>query len=244
MNKIPALIMALAITLIVLTDTIFFDTQKENKETVLVSKVIDGDTLKLADGRTIRLLNINSPEKDTNLSFLSIEYLKIFENKTINMEITGQDKYNRYLARIYTDYYINLELVKQGLASIFMVEESELKLFSRAEEEAVKNSKGIWKKSEYASCIKTEIDSDREIITISNSCTINLQHWQIKDESRKIFTFPNISQSIINLHSSQGENNKTDIYWNLKEPVWNNDRDTLYLFDEFGKLANHHSYGY
>ena len=57
--------------------------------------------------------------------------------ETIEMEITGKDIYNRYLSRIYTPEYLNLKLVSLGLASKFLVQDSELKLFANAEKEAI-----------------------------------------------------------------------------------------------------------
>jgi len=173
-------------------------------------------------------------------------FVKSFENRTLEIQITGQDKYQRYLARLYVPYYLNLELVKQGLASKFLVDESELNDFSKAEEEAIANGKGIWKKSLYSGCFSSKIVYSEEKVKLSNKCSesINLDGWQLKDESRKIYTFTNLSFSSITLHSSIGKDNSTDIFWNLKESVWNNDRDTLYLFDNVGSLAHHQSYRY
>ncbi|MEM4271300.1 MAG: endonuclease, partial [Candidatus Pacearchaeota archaeon] len=68
--------------------------------------------------------------------------------------------------------------------------------------------------------------------------------FTIKDESRKIYTFKNITFSSINLHSTIGEDNSTDLFWNSKTDIWNNDRDTLYLFDNEGGIAHYEKYGY
>jgi len=244
MDKIPALIISILIVFLVFADIAFLKTLAVRRESVVIDNVIDGDTLRLRDGRTIRLLNINAPEKSSDLSHLSIEFMKSFQNKSVSVEITGQDKYDRYLARLYSNYYVNLELVKQGLASIFMVEDSELKLFFNAEDEAVARSKGIWRKSEYYGCISASVDAEKEFVIIRNLCSINMDDWEIKDESRKIFTFPNINQEIIILHSGIGGNNSTDLFWNSKTNIWNDDRDTIYIFDNSSKIAHHYSYGY
>jgi hypothetical protein len=208
--------------------------------------VIDGDTLRLTDGRVIRLLNVNAPEKNSNLSELSMLFMKSFENKSLEFEIIGQDKYNRYLSRVYAPYYLNLELIRQGMASKFLVDESELTIFSKAEDFAISNGKGIWVKSVYYGCFSTEIDYTHEKVKLINICdeSINLNNWQLKDESRKIFDFPDISVGSIIIYSGIGNNNSTALYWNLKESVWNNDRDTLYLFDNNEKLVYHKQYGY
>lgn len=214
-------------------------------EEVFISRIIDGDTLVLADNRTIRLANINAPEKDSPLSEKATAFLKSFENSSVNIEFLGLDKYGRYLARIYAPSYLNLELVSQGLASKFLVEEDELKKFSKAEQQAIDSNKGIWKKSDYFGCFSSEIKEKDEIVILKNNCkNIGMINWQLKDESRKIYNFKNISFSMIVIHSSEGDDNSTDIFWDYGSDIWNNDRDSLYLFDNQGRLAHYESYGY
>jgi len=217
------------------------------REQARVGRVIDGDTLKLEDGRTIRLLNINSPEKGTIGANLSYIFLKSFENQTVEVEIIGTDKYKRSLARIYdqNSVYINMEIVSRGLASKFLVQESELSDFANAEKKAIENSLGIWKRSPQFGCFKSEIDKDEEIIILTNTCdSTNVASWMLKDESRKIYKFKNINLGQISLHSSDGTENSTDLFWNSQTNVWNSDRDTLYLFDSNGGIVQHESYGY
>ena len=145
-----ALILAFLITGLVFFNYLFinsFSTNELDREKVIIQRVIDGDTLELSDGRVIRLININSPEKGVQGYNLSLLFLKEFENKSVEIEITGFDKYKRTLARIYAPNYLNLDIVRLGLASKFLVHELELSEFSEAEESAIKNSLGIWKKS-------------------------------------------------------------------------------------------------
>jgi endonuclease YncB( thermonuclease family) len=250
MNKKYALILAFLLAGLVISEVYLIKATQPSSslESVIVSRVIDGDTLKLEDGRTIRLLNINSPEKGTPNAKLSSDFLKLFENKSISIEITGIDKYKRTLARLYAPDYLNLKLVELGLSSKFLVSDSELKLFSDAEKSAVKNAAGIWNKSEYFGCFESEIDKYNEIIFLKNKCSysINMAGWFLKDESRKTYTFViTLSNSgQINLHSEKGKDNSTDLFWQSTSPIWNNDRDTLYLFDAQGRLAHHEAYGY
>jgi len=248
LDKKYALIFAFLIAGLIASNVFIFKSlpaQAQNRESVVISRIIDGDTLKLEDGRTIRLLNVNSPEKGAIGSNLSSEFLKQFENKSVQIEITGADKYQRNLARIYTPDYINLILVEQGLASKFLVQEDELSEFSKAEESAIKNSLGIWKKSEFFNCLDLSIDKINEKVIIKNSCPeINFNKWFLKDESRKTYTFGNISFEKIILHSGEGDNNSTDIFWGNEGNIWNNDRDSLYLFDSEGGIADYETYGY
>ncbi len=246
MEKKHAFVFALLITLIIAINihflTLNFSPQKEK---AIISRVIDGDTIVLNDSRKIRLLNINSPEKSAPNSRQSIEYINQFENKSVEIEIVGSDKYDRALARIYAPEYINLELIRQGLASKFLVEESELKDFAKAEREAILSSKGIWNHSLLFGCFKSKIFSQEEKVIISSSCNkINISSWVLKDESTKSYNFKNLEIKEITLHSGKGEDNATDIFWNSKTNVWNNDRDTLYLFDAQGNIVLYDSYGY
>ncbi|MEM4259507.1 MAG: thermonuclease family protein [Candidatus Pacearchaeota archaeon] len=247
MNRKYAFIFALLLAGLIMCDIFIlnsFSIKTDTMESVIIKRVIDGDTIELSDNRIIRLANINSPEKNTLYSNLSIIFLKSFENKTVEVEILGKDKYNRYLARVYGPSYINLEIVSMGLASKFLVNDKELDKFAEAEKKAIENSLGIWKKSEFFGCFDSSIDSIKEEVILKNNCPdINLYGWIVKDESRKTYIFPNISFTKIKLHSEAGISNSTDLFLKFGD-IWNNDRDSLYLFDNMGRLAHYETYGY
>jgi|SRR3989339_196292 len=245
MNKKISILLALIITLLIYLSYLHLNNTSLPREKAIVGRVIDGDTLVLNDGRTIRLLNINSPEKSTPLSQESTSLVKLLENETIEMEITGKDIYNRYLSRIYTPEYLNLKLVSLGLASKFLVQDSELKLFANAEKEAIEKSRGIWNKSIYLNCFSSTIDQKKEKVTIKNLCPpINISGWVLKDESRKEYKFNTILNNQITLYSTIGTDNNNILHWNSKTNVWNDDRDSLYLFDSNNNLAHYNFYGY
>ena len=246
MNKKHALIFAFLITGLIASNIYLFSPSTiPNTETAIVARVIDGDTIELDDGRKVRLQNINAPEKNEPGYELSINHLKLLENQTIELEILGTDRYYRTLARVYSPNYLNLELVNLGLVKKAWVQKSELKEFSKAEENAVKNFRGIWGKSEYYGCFKSDIDEKSELVILTNICNpINIKDWTLKDESRRVYKFLSSSQTKIRIHSSQGQDNETDIFWNEKTNIWNNDRDTLYLFDKDSNIVHYNSYGY
>jgi len=247
MDKKYALLISVILTIIIASDTFLFSliNKDSDKEKVVVMRVIDGDTIQLEDGRIVRLLNINSPEKGKPGSAESTSFLKQYENSSIQIEITGTDKYFRNLARLYSPDYLNLLIVQDGFASKFLVDPSELKLFSNAEAKAINNSYGIWKKSDYFGCFNSKIDSKKEIVTISNTCNeINLSGWMLKDESRKIYVFKSSIKDKLIIHTGVGKDNETDYFWNSNQNIWNDDRDTLYLFDSEGKIVHSHDYGY
>lgn len=245
MKQKYSFLLAFLITCLIASNAFIFSLiNKPEKETVLISRVIDGDTIELQGGEKIRLVNINTPEKNQNSYKEATSFLKQFENQTVQIERLGSDKYSRTLARIFTPDYLNLEIVKNGLATKFLVSEGEEKTFAEAEESAIKEEKGIWKSSSYADCLEAEINPARELVFIKNNCPeINVKDWKVKDESRKEYNFKNIALGEVNLHSFSGKDNETDIFWNIQE-VWNNDKDSFYLFDSQGSLVYYKFYGY
>lgn len=93
-----------------------------------VSKVVDGDTLWLVDGRKLRLIGINTPElgfKDRSpepLAKFSHEALQaiLADKRKIYLELGEQktDKYGRVLAYVYIDKKTSVHalLLEEGLA--------------------------------------------------------------------------------------------------------------------------------
>lgn len=246
MNKKRAFLLTILVTLLIANTLYCFSILKGDKrEKVIVGRVIDGDTLELQDGRHVRLLNINSPEKGSIGYNLSLFYLSQFEGKGIEMQDMGPDKYQRTLARLFSPSYINLDLVRQGFVSKFLVDKEELKEFSIAEKDAIEKGLGIWKKSDYFGCVRAEINKKEEYVELKNSCaSADAKGWYLKDESRKTFTFSITSFTQLTLHSEKGENSEKDLYWREAGNIWNDDRDSLYLFDKNGGLIEYETYGY
>ena len=244
MKRKGALFISLLVTILIFVNLSIINHLSSNVESVRIDRVIDGDTLELEDGRRIRLLNINAPEKDSPAHVLSLNFLKSL-NSSINLEVTGTDKYGRALGRVYSAEYVNLQLIEQGLASKFLVDSSELKDFASAEKKAIKEGKGIWPPSPYSNCFKATIDKEQEFVVLDNNCpSLKVKDWTLKDESRKTYKFNDIKITKVILYTKKGNDNSTDIFWNSDTNIWNNDRDSLYLFDNKGGLASYETYGY
>jgi len=220
-----------------------FALEENKKELVKFSRVIDGDTIELEDGRKIRLLNINAPEKNQPLSNLSTKFLESFQNKTIEMEIIGIGKYGRPLARLYYQKYINLELIKKGFVHKYIVEKDELSIFLKTEKQAREEERGIWEKSPSFGCIDVEINKKEEFLIIINKCNFNLQA-SIKDESTKTFEFKISGNEELRVFSGKGQNSESKIYLQSKRNIWNNDKDSIFIRDSNGFIIYHDSYGY
>lgn len=243
MKSSLALVMAFLITLLVAFNFQFLNESQRTKSLV-IDRVIDGDTFE-SNGRSYRLANINTPEKSERGYDEAKNFLSKFEGSRVEVEILGEDKYRRVLVRVYAPEYLNLEIISKGLGKKFLVEESELKDFKNAESKAISSSLGNWQHSKSYGCFYSEISPENEIILLKNSCPdLILKDWVIADESRKKYKLSSISFSDINFHTESGEDNSTDLFWNSNAAVWNNDRDTLYIFDNEEKIVHFHPYGY
>lgn len=128
-----------------------------------VSKVYDGDTIKLADGRKVRLLNINAPEVETtrkrgepgaDAATQALQRWLSGRKVRLEYDVEGRDKYHRTLAYLFTEdrKFINAELVREGLA-VATIHPPNLKYAHRilaAQQQAEKEGKGLWGFSAYA----------------------------------------------------------------------------------------------
>lgn len=124
----------------------------------LVSRVIDGDTIELAEGHTVRYIGIDTPETvkpNTPIECFGKEASKrnkeLVEGKYVSLEkdVNETDKYGRLLRYVYTEeYFINKKLVEDGYAESAsfppdIAKQSEL---DEAERYARENKLGLWGK--------------------------------------------------------------------------------------------------
>jgi len=218
---------------------------KENLTDVNLGYALDGDTIKTLDGKTLRLANINAPEKGEQGYDEAGSFLNTYFNKTVQVVFLGKDKYGRELVKIYSPDYINLKIVKEGHASKFLVSDKEVRIFSKAEKEAIENERGMWKLSPFYNCIKGKINPKEEYVMLTYICEGNMPEglW-IKDESRSKFNLPPAKNKKLKIISGKGDNKIDIVYWNGEAHIWNDDRDTLYVFDSDAKLVYYKSYGY
>jgi len=233
MEKKYAILLSFLITVLIASNVFLISSIEDSKQLFTISRVIDGDTLELQDGTTLRLKNINTPEKNEYGYEQAKDFLKTFENKTAIVEKGKLDKYGRTLAKIYAPEYLNLEIVKQGFAAKFMLD-SDANEFIKAEKYAIDNEKGIWKHSEYYNCFELKIKE--KIISIKNNCqSLNLNNWTLREEGRKKYSFPEVSSEQIKLHLSNGTSNQTDLFWQSSPSAEN----TFYLLDSQQRIVNY-----
>lgn len=132
-------------------------------EKVLVTEVIDGDTVKIQSGQTVRLLGIDTPEtKDPRRPVgcfgkeASSETKKLLFGKEIILQkdVSETDKYGRLLRYIYLPLedgqalFVNDYLVRAGFASA-LTYPPDVKFneqLREAERFAKQNYRGLWGK--------------------------------------------------------------------------------------------------
>jgi uncharacterized protein YjbJ (UPF0337 family) len=89
-------------------------------ETVAVSRVDDGDTVHLEDGRTVRLVGINAPEADECFGDDAKAALaNLVEGREVGMgfDVEPRDQFDRLLALLVVDgSLVNLRMVADGYA--------------------------------------------------------------------------------------------------------------------------------
>ncbi len=138
---------------------------------ILVSRVVDGDTLVLENNERVRLIGIDTPEmhesdklnrdaRRSGQSALTIRQLgerayrftkDLVEGQRVRLEFDVErfDKYKRILAYVYLadGTFVNAKIVEQGYASL-MTYPPNVKyadLFSKLYRQARENKRGLWK---------------------------------------------------------------------------------------------------
>jgi len=191
-----------------------------------ITRVIDGDTFEYELGKA-RLLGVNTPEKNQLYYDEAKDFLSEFEGKQIKIEKKDKDKYERDLVYVYfNDELINKEILEKGLGSLYYYEkDNHFNEMKRAEENARNEEIGVWKKSSNFGCVKlielkyeeNERCNNEEQLILFNKCE-KIQAV-LKDDATHIFN--------INLNGMFVQNFSCN---------WNNDGDSLYLWDKDGLI--------
>jgi len=68
--------------------------------------------------------------------------------------------------------------------------------------------------------------------------------WLVEDARQHRYSFLSFvlgSGEVVRLHSGPGADTATDLYWGIGL-VWNNDHDTVFLYDAVGRLVSRYVY--
>ena len=131
--------------------------------TAVVAKIYDGDTIKLADGRVVRFIGINTPELSHDIKPAQplaaeakqalVAWLPIGSKVGLRYDQDRQDHYQRTLAHVYAPTGRNLtaDLIAQGLGFAIVVppNTAQTTCYFARERLARKQGRGIWSDPAY-----------------------------------------------------------------------------------------------
>lgn len=141
---------------------------KKDPKGVLVTRVIDGDTIEIEGGQKVRYIGIDTPETvhpsksvqcygkeaaEKNKSFV--------EGKRVRLEkdISETDKYGRLLRYVYAgEVFVNKVLVQEGYAfsSTYPPDLKYQDVFLMVEKEAREASRGLWGSCGFIAGVETK----------------------------------------------------------------------------------------
>lgn len=126
-------------------------------EAVQVANIHDGDTVRLEDGRRVRLVGINTPEvanrgkaEEPLAQQARQQLVNLLKQKPIYMKVGEQetDHYGRILGHLYDVHGVNItaELLQQGAGFQVAIPPnlSHAECYSHAEDLARQNGAGVW----------------------------------------------------------------------------------------------------
>ena len=139
-------------------------------ETVFVERAVDGDTLKLSDGRRVRLIGMDTPElhysekllRDAQKSGRDIKTIQALGKKAadftrrlcegrpvrLELDVRKTDKYGRLLAYVYLEdgTFVNAKIVEEGYAQVMTIppDVKYADYFLKLLKEARENRRGLW----------------------------------------------------------------------------------------------------
>lgn len=99
--------------------------QEAGRDPCVVASVTDGDTLRCEDGRRVRLIGIDAPEREQGAAFApSRDRLRSLTPRgaTVLLEgdVTPRDRYGRTLAWVWReDILVNERMVREGWAVLY-----------------------------------------------------------------------------------------------------------------------------
>lgn len=234
-----------------------------NLQPATVVQVVDGDTIELVDGRRVRYIGINTPERDQPYYKEATDSNRqLVERKQVQLEfdVDTFDQYGRTLAYVWVDGLLaNVEIVRRGFANVYTVPpnvryEADFRAAERSAREA---GRGLWAGADLPLRIlqiqanapgSDNENPNGEWVEIANqgASPVSMREFTLKDEANHIYKFGDFTLppgAQFKLFSGVGRDSSTKLYWGLvNDSVWNNDSDTAFLRDATGALVDSYTY--
>jgi micrococcal nuclease len=241
---------------------------RDPKDPFLVKRVVDGDTIMLADGRYVRYIGINTPERGQPLWEEAKDYnAQKVGGKLASLEFgkVTEDRYGRTLAYVFVEgAMVNAALLQAGLAHLFVIEPiTYYQNFLRLQEEARTQGLGIWGRDGFRGPLKiTRLNANAEgddrynlngeYVRICNisPATLDLKGFSLSDEQGHHYTFPTgllRPGYTVLLFTGAGQDavegvDQLRLYWGSSYPIWNNKGERASLSDPQGELIDTFEY--
>jgi micrococcal nuclease len=227
--------------------------QASIEEEMRVASVTDGDTLQLEDGRSVRLIGMNTPEIGQPYYNEATQYAaSLVQGQVVGLayDVQRVDQFGRTLAYVYVgDLFVNLEIVRAGYANAYTVQPNSVysAAFLDAEREARNAARGLWTPSVVPLNITSLNPTGEEWVEVTNEGgdIVEVTGFTLKDEANHIFTFPQLillPGGSVRVYTGVGMNTTDTLFWGLAETVWNDDGDAAFLRDPTGAIVDTFSY--
>ncbi len=134
-----------------LTD--WFRPDSVHDEEATVQWVIDGDSVRLADGRQVRYIGVNAAELESDgpwAQAAKAANIGLVQGKRVRLEqeISETDRYGRLLRHVYVgNRWVNGELVAAGLVRVRLIAPDVQRgaELVKLQEEAQRRRRGMWR---------------------------------------------------------------------------------------------------
>jgi micrococcal nuclease len=167
-------------------------------------EIIDGDTFRLANGDTVRLIGIDAPELSQPGGEVSREYLAhLLLGNPITLEkgYEDRDKYNRLLRFVYTgNLCINEEMIRQGYAEARYLSENPIRdYYVQLEIQAETTKAGLWSDNVFQPRFNLEWDGNFPVIDWSEAD--NYYNQYVIVEGTIVDTYNSGTVCFLNFHT-------------------------------------------
>lgn len=231
----------------------------------LVTKVYDGDTVLLADGRKVRYLGINAPEFGQPFYWKAKRLnTELVLGQEIRLEFDGaqRDGRDRLLAYVFAGpVLVNEALIEQGLAHAFFLKDHlrYAERFLGLQEKARGRGAGMWTVSADRPLKITRVVPGRDgsrsgrdfYVRIVNlrAEPVALKDYVVMNEDARRFRFPEGSlepgETVLIVGGKKGKGraiHQLVLQWKTDGPVWDPREDTAFLLDPSERLIDQFHY--
>ncbi len=233
-------------------------------ETARVTKVFDGDTILLEDGRKVRYLGVNAPEYQEPLyrkAKRRNEEMVLHKLIRLEYDQEREDRYGRLLAWVHVgNDVVNIRLVREGLAHAFIIPPngSRSRELLQAQREAQQSRVGMWRHIRgflKVTTVRTgrrdtgdDGEATGEYVRLANVSLqpVSLRGYRLSSESGRRYMFPDFAIEpghtvlVVTGLGQDGSDGRGQlrVYWHSPPPVWDEREDTAYVEDAAGHLVD------